>query len=318
MRDVDFDDDALEAIESTLAEWMRIDEPLRLRFDNHWPDDSDKPALLAAALMGSLSGKRLIVDAVDEQAVDGLLRFGVATALWRRPAGHTEFHGLARRLDRHSLGTLWTSGSRATTEALFAPSDPPTTGAFGPHHATFVNPQLSSGLDGHPDIVFLVRRWLMRRLTESAAPPARNVVEAIGLALDELVGNVQEHASGGSGRRPDCLVRVSLEPRDRVRFSVMDTGVGIEESIHQKVPEEMAPAERLRRLVAGEIPGWDAGRGIGLHRVVQSIADHGGRVSIATDAVRLVAECGSVDVEGSAEFRLHGTVVDVSLPSGLA
>jgi anti-sigma regulatory factor (Ser/Thr protein kinase) len=316
MREVDFNDAALAAIESTLADLAGSDEPVRLRFDNHWPVDSEHPALLTAALMGTLRNRPLIVDAVDQDAVDGLLRFGVATALWRRPRGLTEFIGLARGLDRPSLGVLWTSGSRATTEALFASEGGSGTGAVGPRHATFVNPQLSSGIDGHPDIVFLVRRWLTRRLRELSSPRAAEVVEAIGLALDELVANVQEHAPGLSARRPDCLVRLSVDSPDRVRCSVMDTGVGIEASILDKVSDPMEPKERLERLVSGDIPGWDRGRGIGLHRVMEVITEGGGLMTIATATTRLRAAGPAELVAESVDFNLEGTVVDVSLPIG--
>jgi histidine kinase/DNA gyrase B/HSP90-like ATPase len=313
MLEVELDGGAVGDIESTLAKLLESDDELKLRFDNHWPEDSEKPALLTAALMGSLRDRQLTVDVVDQTAVEGLLRFGVATALWRRPRERTSFTEIAKDLDRPSLGTLWTSGSRAATEALFAVGEGEHVGAFGRLYATFVNPHLSSTAEGHTDVVFLVRRWLTRRLAEIRSPDTIDpIVETVGSALDELVANVQEHAAGATNPQPDCLVRLSIAASGRVRCTVIDTGVGIDESLRHKTESNATPEERLRRLVAGEIPGWDGGRGVGLPRVNQLVAACGGRLSIATGRLRLAAEPDGRLQAQNAAFALQGTVVDIA------
>jgi hypothetical protein len=174
-----------------------------LRFTNHWPDDDERPALLAAAFMGVLRQREYVIDAADEEAAEGLLRFGVATALARRPEGLTTFTGAVSWLDAARLRMVWTPGARDATRALFAEKDEQPD-AFGRFHATFVNPHLSNGADGHPDVVFLVRRWLTRRLREKnvGASQAREVVDALAISIDELVTNVQEHAPGRANQRP--------------------------------------------------------------------------------------------------------------------
>jgi anti-sigma regulatory factor (Ser/Thr protein kinase) len=316
MLEIPLDGNTVDDIDGTLAELSDTSDEVKLCFDNHWPEDSQEVALLTAALMGSLRDRQMTVDVVDQDAVQGLLHFGIATALWRRPQGRTTFTEIAKGLDRPSLGAMWTSGSRAATEALFAANDPSTIGAFGRRYATFVNPHLSSSIEGHPDVVFLVRRWLTQRLAETQSlEEVRPIVETIGVALDELVANVQEHAAGRARPRPECLVQVSLTASNGVRCSVMDTGVGISESLGSKVEPTVQPKERLCRLLEGKIPGWDAGRGVGLPRVKQLMSASGGRLSIATENLRLTALPEQRVEATHAAFDLQGTVVGLTIPA---
>jgi anti-sigma regulatory factor (Ser/Thr protein kinase) len=310
MADFLIDGSAIGQIEQTLQD-LSTTTPggdVLLRFDNHWAQESAQPALLGAALMGTLADRNLTVDVVDQDAVDRLMRFGVASALWLRPRGKTHFAAGAEALDRSSLGAVWTVGSRATTDALFATEEPNSAGTVAPGHATFVNSHLSSGEDGQPDIVFLVRRWLTRRAIESEA------VDVVGLALGELIANVHEHASGPRGARFDSLVRVAIDS-GAVRCSVLDSGVGIPSSIASKVgADDVGASDLLRRLLAGELERWHHGRGIGLARVVKLVGRRGGGLSLATDTSRAEVGNGAVAVKASG-FSLRGTVVDFSVPS---
>ena len=324
-------------MDATLTALAALAPGTTLRFTNHWPDDDEKPALLAAALMGPLRSRHFVIDASDSEAVDGMLRFGVATALSRRDPALTDFVGLAARLDALRLYTLWTPGSRDATEALFARNGASAGGAsgsaaaYGPLHATFVSPHVSSGADGHPDVVFLVRRWLTRRLREDheiAASDVRSTVAAVGLVVEELVSNVQEHAAGPHGPAPDCLMRLSLASPHEVRCSVIDTGVGLVESLRSKVPArspgsgdgspeqldgDAGSSQLVTRLIAGDLPGWNAGRGVGLARVTKVIRERAGRMTLASGTIRVSVNGGIAST--SDGFHLQGTVVDCTVPT---
>jgi hypothetical protein len=314
MLEVVLDGDTVGGIDETLAGLSDVDDDIKLNFGNHWPEDGHEVALLTAALIGSLRERTVTVDVVDDDAVESLFRVGLATALSRRARERTSFEAAASDLNRPNLSAVWTSGSRAATEALFAAHDPTPAGAFGRRYATFVNPHLSSGAEGHPDVVFLVRRWLTQRLGEALPPPTvRTLVAAVGASLDELIGNVQEHAPCDQTPYPDCLVRVAVTPADGVRCSVIDNGRGIAASLASKVTGN-GSAPPLVRLVEGELPGWDAGRGVGLTRVRQLVSDVGGRLLIATDNQRLVASAGDTAELTEASFLLRGTLVDLDLP----
>ena len=309
--------DEVDQIDRTLAALEEHGGEVTLRFGNHWAD-GENPAVLAAALMGPLRTIRVRVDAEDDEAVDGLLKYGVATALSRRGRDVTSFIGSASRLDLESLRLLWTPGSRAATEALFGAVDTPG-GAYGPQHATFVNPHLSTASDGNPDVVFLVRRWLTRRASESGlfSSPAQEIVAAVGLAVDELVSNVQEHARSDDYPSPDCLLRVSLSG-EAVRISVLDTGTGLYRSLSQKLatdPDLSArePAEIIEKLLDGSLPGWENGRGLGLARVARCVAAMSGRLSVATCSSR-VARVGTETTTRDNGFLLEGTVIDCAIP----
>lgn len=323
-------DEQVRDIDGTLARLAsETGGPLTLKFTNHWSDTGEEPALLAAALLGSLRDLELIIEAGDEEAVDGLLRFGVATALSRRPRGSTRFVGLAEaRINPARLATLWTPGSRRVTQALFAGEEADPTGAYGPRHATFVNPHLSSGTDGHPDVVFLVRRWLTRRLSEDETLTEVNVsnsVAAAGVVVEELVSNVQEHASAPDFPHPHCLLRLSATAGDAIRCSILDTGVGLDHSLTEALrrtgysEEELAPTkapDRLRKLLGGQLPGWDAGRGMGLLKVAEVLGRCKGRMTVATGGLR--ARLTSIELTVVADaFSLEGTVVDCSIPTAV-
>src|SRR6476646_2935808 len=309
-------DQQVQEIDKTLATLSESTGPIDLRFANHWADDDERPALLAAALLGSLAEKTVRVDAVDEDAVDGLLRFGVATALARRPPELTEFKGLTERLEPSRLRTLWSPAAVNSTDALFSASEPEAAGSYGPRHATFVNPHLSTAADGCPDVIFLIRRWLNMRLLEQEVPDAKveALVKTISVSVDETVRNVHEHAADEEHPVPNCLLRISLESKDQIRCSIFDPGIGLSSSLEAKrILPELGAAERLSKLLAGEIEGWDAGRGTGLAYVTRLLREQEGRLTVASDRVRIRCERGGAVAEAEG-FELQGTVLDLTLP----
>jgi hypothetical protein len=312
--EITLDGDAVGRIDEALAGLSAVNDDLKLNFGNHWPEDGHEVALLAAALIGSLRDRQVTINVNDPDAIESLLRVGLATALSRRASGRTTFEPAASGLDRPHLGAIWTSGSRATTEAMFGAHDPMPPGPFGRRYATFVNPHLSSGAEGHPDVVFFVLRWLTRRLGEALPDPSVDtLVATVGACLDELIGNVQEHAAAERSPRIDCLVRVSITPANRVRCSVIDNGLGIVESLAPKVRQQ--PANILVSLIEGQLPGWGAGRGVGLTRVRQLTREARGRLVIATDCNRVLADPDEQARVTEAPFRLRGTLIDLDLPA---
>jgi hypothetical protein len=317
MADFDVGDEQVRDIDATLTALAEHAEPIKLCFTNHWEDDDERPALLSAALMGSLASKQVTVDAKDEHAVDGLLRFGVATALSQRSAEVTSFIGRTERLNREQLRTLWTPAALSATQALFADEDPDPTDAFGPLHATFLNPQLASAADGRPDVVYLVRRWLTKRLLGRASmnrAEVKGFVHVVATAVDETVRNVREHAASHDIPSPSCLLRISLESEEQIRCSTLDTGVGVARSLEDRhIEPDLGKAERLEKLMKNEIPGWDAGRGTGLAFITERILNKGGRITVATDSIRVRGGTGDIAVTEDG-FPLQGTVVDCTIP----
>lgn len=318
MSDFALGDAEVRDIDATLARLAQEPEPLELNFSNHWQDDDESPALLAAALMGSLASKKVTVDAADEQAVDGLLRFGVATALSRRSPDATSFKGHAERLDAERLGTLWTPASLWVTKALFA-DVAEEADSFGPRHATFLNPQLSSASDGRPDVVYLVRRWLTKRLKDegelASEEAVSDLISTVATVVDETVRNVQEHAASREFPRPNCLLRISVESSEKIRCSVLDTGVGVAVSLRERgIEPDLSEGERLQKLMNDEIEGWDAGRGTGLAYITDRVAKLGGKISLATGAIRARSHDDEVQLKAEG-FPLQGTVVDCTIPT---
>jgi len=302
-------------LDRTLAPLAGPGPVVDLLFDNHWNDDSAAPGILSAALMGTLAERELLIDVVDEEASEKLLQFGVASALWRRPAQLTSFTDKAHALNHSALGAVWTIGDIAAGQALFADSPTPSS-AFGPTHATFVNPHLSSGDDGYPDVLYLVGRWLFNRF-ERFGESGEQMVGAVEKILGELVSNVHEHAGSVEHPRIDSLVRIGIDA-EAIRCTVSDNGIGICESLRPKLDEDHLehPAtsqELLNGLLAGELRRWHHGRGVGLGRVLQIARRRAGKVNVATRTNRSVVE-SAVPTTSVADLDLQGTVVDVVLP----
>jgi two-component system phosphate regulon sensor histidine kinase PhoR len=105
----------------------------------------------------------------------------------------------------------------------------------------------------------------------SGVPAVRADRTAIVLALDNLIDNAIRY----SGDAKTVAVRTSHET-DRVRFHVIDQGVGI--------PADDLPQVR-RRFVRGRTANG-TGNGLGLAIVSRIAADHGGALEIASEVGR--------------------------------
>ena len=301
-----------------------VDAPLRLRFDNHWSSATSAVAILSNALLGTLGDAPLEIELADVDAERGLMSVGVASALNAR-AGRTVFSDSARGLDDERLAATWTPGAIADSAAMFAEAaaDTETAPLFGPHHAVFFNPHLTAPDSGSGSVTFLVRRWLTRRLLKlhggpRLTPQRRDFVGYVGFAVDQLVGNVREHAVTAGTPAPVCLVRTTIDDDDgRFEFSVLDTGPGMVKTLVPKLPEPLRDRpsrELLSDLLSGGLPGWGRGRGVGLARVCSDVTQWSdGQLLIATDTLRISA--GNQPIAATeARFVMQGTVVSVALP----
>ena len=71
---------------------------------------------------------------------------------------------------------------------------------------------------------------------------------------------------------------------------------------------------RVAKLLAGELLGWDAGRGTGLAYATRKIDDRQGRITVATNKVRVHRDRGRI-MNKSDGFNLQGTVIDFTVPT---
>jgi anti-sigma regulatory factor (Ser/Thr protein kinase) len=296
-------------VENTLR---LLESATSIVLEDSWLPSSDS-GLIAGALIGKLRDRHLIIQAATPEAIDGALRFGLATALARRDRRHTQFDASAEPLAREGLARLWTTGTRAITEAMFQATDQPPVDAIGAMHATFVNAHLASSAKGHYDVVFLVRRWLVRRLRHQLGADVKVLSERIAEALIELIANVQEHA-GQPDRDPvDSLLRVAIDDQ-YVRCSVIDNGRGIAATLEPKLDLHETPEVLLRRLLDNDLPSWHGGRGVGLPRVADVVRGGGGTLHLASGPLRAyVSEGqGTSTVDGRAD--VGGVVADATFP----
>ena len=297
-------------------------QDVRLRFDNHWSPVEPGAAVLAGALLGSLGNQSLVIDAVDEGATDRLVRVGLASALKRR-SGRTQFQPTTSALDDDLLGLIWTPGALEASEAMFAPRGAHRhLGPFAPDYATFVDAHLSSTADGTSDVMFLVRRWLTRRLLgerSELSEAAAGFVDTVGFVVDQFIANVREHALTSDGRAPHSLLHLGFGDGADTRLvcSVVDTGAGLDRTLRVKVDADtaaLAPEVRVRHLLAGDIAGWGAARGIGLARVAKLVHSYDAEMFVATEGVRVRLSGDGDLVAAPTGFALQGTVVSAAFP----
>lgn len=136
--------------------------------------------------------------------------------------------------------------------------------------------------------------------------------EKLRRILLNLVSNAIKFTPSGG----HVAVAASGDP-DRVVFRVVDDGIGIPETEHERIFEE------FRQLESG-IPGRQAGTGLGLALVRELARLHGGRVWVKSEPgrgstffVELPAQADGAPAEGAAEGPLMLVIEDDSAAATL-
>lgn len=310
MPDVHLTADAVDAecVEETLR---RLTTASSIMLEDNWRA-SASVGLIAAALIGKLRDRPLAIEASGPEAVEGALRFGIASALARRDPERTTFKPSAAELGREDLARTWTTGTRSVTEAMFRGDEALTSDAVGATYATFVNAHLASSAEGHADVVFLLRRWLARRLRPQLGTGIEAPTERVASALTELVANVQQHAARPDGEPADSLLRVAIDD-EHVRSSIADNGQGIVATLSPKLDIDDTAEGLLQRLLDGALPRWHGGRGMGLPRVADLVREGGGSIRIASGPLRAeLSESGAQAVGNRPD--VGGVVAELAFP----
>jgi Histidine kinase-, DNA gyrase B-, and HSP90-like ATPase len=298
-------------------------------------------ALLSNALLGSLGHRTLQIN-VGELHSDWITSSGLAFALTNRP-GQTLIRGRRGLGPAPQWAQQWRPGytepHRAMmspdTDRLFASEHLGETGTvpdlFGSTFAAFVDPHLTrSTLERHP-LTTLLWPWLDRlipRALERNDPAVRrNWVAGAGRIVDEVVGNICEHAHHHDRLRVHSLVQVSVtrgggdRSGNRLHLCIQDTGPGIPATSRPKLAPalaaELTEAQLVARLLEGTLAPWGRGRGQGLPAVVDVARRLKGSLRLATKTTRALVDSQSFDAAvqvSQQSFRVDGTVVTVTLP----
>jgi hypothetical protein len=293
-------------------------------------------AVLSNALVGTLGTLPLKIKAPARTALPWFEASGLAFAVANRD-GPTSVEGAAVEPDKARWRRSWRPGSELPWRELVGGEqaelfDPSLIGEtrirpslYGPGHAAFVNPHLAArpSNGAHP-LNTVIWPWLNRLLPTPTSEAARDrFVAAAGRLIDELVGNVAEHARRPAGDTLSSLVQVSLTRGGRGSFNrfhltVSDNGPGIAATARPKLDPSKAAAlsesQLLSKLLEGTLAPWDRARGMGLPKVAELTRAYRGTLRAATKMSRLMigGDVRAVRTERSG-FVLDGTVLTVML-----
>ncbi len=299
-------------------------------------------AVLSNALLGSLGTRPLRV-ILGENPGDWMITSGLAFALANRE-GPTVIEGVPGELRESRWARDWRPGHVEPLRAmmpsgypkLFEPEQLGETAAlpdlFGPTFAAFVNPHLVQPvLQRHP-LTTLLWPWLDRLVPHSETRSigrdrrARWIAD-VGRLVDEVVGNICEHARYMDRRRVYSFVQVSVtrgggeRSTNRLHLCVQDTGPGIPATARPKMSPPLAAtvteAQLVGRLLEGSLAPWGRGRGQGLPQVVEICRRMRGTLRVATKTSRASidaqSEVAAVHIS-QVSFRLDGTVLALTVP----
>jgi len=299
-------------------------------------------ALLGNALLGTFGPRPLELRVPDGDA-DWMTASALTFALANR-TGMTQVNGQPANWLRDSdWARDWRPGHDEPSRALYLKDamelfDPEVVGEtalrpdlFGSKFAAFVNPHLTYPAIQHHPVTTVLWPWLDRLVPEERVLSTTHDRRArwmadVGRFIDEMVGNVSEHARGDRPSRLFSLVQVFVTrggsgSSNRLHLSVQDTGVGIPNTARRKLKRQLAASitddQLVAKLLEGSLFPWGRGRGQGLPRVVDICRQHRGTLRIATKTTRatLGSQEGDTAVTtGAAPFKLDGTVVTLSLP----
>jgi len=293
-------------------------------------------SVLACALLGSLGGKPLHVNASKDAHLDWLTASGLAFAVANR-TGRTDVQG-ADPAVLAAWREAWAPGIGMSDSAadgmLFAPEMIGETAIqpdiAGGGFAAFINPHLERRRRGPHPVATVLWPWLNRlvpqpRLRATETSRRDRLITDVGQVVDELVSNVGDHAT--AGQPIHSLVQLSVtrgggqRSTNRLHITVSDTGVGIPTTARQRLSavqrSTLADDQLLFKLLDGSLEPWGRGRGQGLPRVTAVTRRYHGRLQVATKHVRAALSEGAEPIDLSTHtsgFRLDGTVITVTLP----
>jgi hypothetical protein len=324
MSSLDLHDLSTGSIVEPLGKLQRISRSggvggsLMLKLHLAQPAEPGAGALLAHAILGVRDDVKIEVQLPEAHpALDSLIRSGIASALASHK--HVHYDPPASPVAEPALGLTWTPGVGRAMAPMFGSAEVPS-GLFGPSHAVFVNPHLTSEPGQPASITRLLRRWLAQTVAPGLDPSAQlAAIDAPAFAVDQLVQNVSEHAVTTSHPSVDSMVQVEVTGTDAGRalqITVLDTGAGVAATLRPKLigVEDMADATLLGTLLAGDLPGWGRGRGFGLSALSASVMDtEGAELRLWSGRSSVVID-GSVSAEPLEKAEIAGTVVSARFP----
>lgn len=312
-------------IEADLARWTaatgEANGSLHLNLDLSGPPEIVASAMFANALLsGPFSDRTLVVrPPADPEPVAALIRSGVASALGGRSAD-TRFDPASSLLGRSKWSTTWTPGAISAVAPMFSETGPEPD-LFGPHHAVFFNSHLTTPPGGPSSVTQLIRRWLTQRILNDGdselGERRRGFVDVVALAVDQLVANVSEHAVSDETPSIESLISFNIADDDpgSLAIAVVDSGAGVAKTLGPKLStdlQQLPEDDLLKRLFAGELPGWGFGRGLGLAYLAALVRGRKGSLRLATGVNRVVV-AETIACE-TVEAAVAGSVATVQLP----
>lgn len=304
-----------------LNQFGPVRRSVTLDLDLQGPSDPFAGAVFAQAMLVVRPDVNLVVRLPSEQeTISSLIRTGVASALTRRRE-QVHFEPATNPIAEQDLWLNWTPAAREMA-AMFGTGEP-ARGLFGPDHAVFVNPHLTTESEGPASVTRLIERWLTQTVVPGLA--SERLASAIGVPLftvDQLVRNVSEHAITPERPTIDSVVGVEvvkLAGRRQLRITVLDTGAGVTATLRPKLDASLVSlpdAKLLHELLCGELPGWGRGRGFGLSAIAGHVLDSR-RSSLELWTVGTRVRVGRRVEATAAAGQIAGTVLSVnfSLPT---
>jgi hypothetical protein len=299
------------------------EDTLRLSFLLENDPDPVATAVLAQAMLAVPDDFDLVVDLHDRpETLRWLLRGGVVSALSRRRC--VRFEGLPETLGQGRLWNTWTPGAHAVMAPMFGQGAEAEAPLFGPGHAVFINPHLTTEPYAQASLTPLVRRWLTQVVAPGlSAAEQEAFIAAPIFAIDQLVHNVREHAIGASAHHHvDSVVGLEVAGAGlerRLRVSVIDTGPGVESTLRPKLagaPEYPGEDDLLAALLDGALPGWHRGRGFGLATIAGLVNDSpGATLELWSGAARVAVDTHVAKLPAPG---VAGTVVNAFFPLPLS
>lgn len=284
----------------------------------HDPPEPIAGAVFAQAMLRVRDDVNFVVHLPEDATmISSLIRTGVASALVRR-RGCISFEPPTNPIAEKELWLNWTPAAREMVP-MFGVEESGR-GLFGPDHALFVNPHLTTEPEGPASVTRLVERWLTQIVGADFDPAhVRQATTVPVFTIDQLVRNVSEHAITAAHPTIDSMVSLEIvlgEAGRHLRVTVLDTGAGVVGTLRPKLSTNYdLPTDEvvLSELLAGGLPGWGRGRGFGLSAIAGKVLERPhSSLELWTGATRVRVD-DAVEA-GPAGAEIAGTVLSVLFP----